>query len=49
MNDNNDFVTFVFMVLFENHRLMFGSFGVVLVLRVSGQIPETKTAPLILI
>ena len=23
MNDNNDFVTFVFMVLFENHWLLF--------------------------
>ena len=23
MNENNDFVTFVFMVLFQNHRLLF--------------------------
>ena len=27
--DNNDFVTFVFMVLFGNHRLLFWSFGIV--------------------
>ena len=29
MNDNNDFVTFVFMVLFGNHRWLFWSFGIV--------------------
>ena len=31
MNDdnNNDFVTFVFMVLLGNHRLLFWSFGIV--------------------
>ena len=34
MNDNNDFVTFFFMVLFGNHRLLFWSFG----------ISQTKTA-----
>ena len=28
MNDNNNFVTFVVMVLFGNHRLMFWSFGI---------------------
>ena len=35
MNDNNDFVTFVFMVWFGNHRLLFWSFGI--------EIPQTKT------
>ena len=29
MHDNNDFVTFVLMVLFGIHRLLFWSFGIV--------------------
>ena len=37
MNDNNDFVPFVFMVLFKNHWLLFWSFGIV------RQILPTKT------
>ena len=45
MNDNNYFVTFVFMVLFGNHRLLFWSFGIVR--PKPEQIPQTKTNPLI--
>ena len=41
--DNNDFVTFVFMVLFGNHRLLYGHSELSRGLRPSGQIPQTKT------
>ena len=42
MNDNNDFITFVFMVLFGNHRLLFWSFGLSL-----GRFLRPKQQPLI--
>ena len=47
MNDNNDFVTFVFMVLFGNHRLLFWSFGIVPRAAPSGKILRPKQQPLI--
>ena len=43
MNDNNDFVIFVFNVLFGNHWFVFDHSELSLGLRPSGQIPQTKS------